>query len=337
MLVRATVFTLIALCCACSAGGPSWEDKSEFKTDLGDGNQVVADRFALYRAKSGPHCTSTGNGRRVIVTGFGLFSRADFNPSGVIAASLSQGYWPASFAAPTPADLPEPGTDRLEEADYGGRAHVSSLTIEGKSYEVCTLLLEVVWDLAASIIMHEAAGFSPELIIMAGRDKNPDTVTFEHHSFNKAQVRASSYASDGSEWDIAPVQGFVLPALAEDARVDHHWDNAALARGAQQFIAARGYTAVGNANEDPATYICNNVSFVLMNAMDGTPISLAGDLIGHAELRYTPGSFAARKGGFMHLPLNAGASRAEIYDWVKVVAHTIYMTLDNPQGYVAAQ
>ena len=310
---------------------------SEVMTNLGTtANNLVASRFASYKAKTTPHCRSTSaEAKRVIVTGFGLFSGVNYNISGTVAGSLLNGYFPGAFDAALPAGTASPDSSVLATADYGGRAQVKQVTIEGNTYEVCTLLLEVTWDLAASIIVHEASQFKPELIVMSGADGSNNYVgTFEARTRNEASIGAGSYDSRGqSRGDIAPISGSVLADYA-GTTVDMTWNRDALAAATSSLVSEIDLVDGSDTRysldtdlSDPGSYICNNVSYVVLSAIAGRTIRLAGRRISNSTLGYAPGVLANVKAGFFHYPWDAttGASpdSKRIYGWSKVIAKAI--------------
>ena len=340
MLRNAFSLVLIIGLIACAPVEKSRNDTGESatKTDLGAAaNTYVTSRLASYRAKSSPHCKSTnGEAKRVLVTGFAPFSGVTYNISGTVAGSLLNGYWPESFEAALPTEIGAPDSSLLNRDDYGARAQVAQVTIGGKSYEVCTLLLEVTWDLAASIIIAEASEFKPQMIIMSGADgSQPSKATFEARSYNRALFGSESYDHRGHALgDIAPISDDVVPGYSDQAGVGlpMTWNRAVLNGQVGPFVkAVNASFSLDEADSNPGSYICNNVSYVILSAIAGRNLSLAGGSIGHSQLGYTPASLAGVKAGFFHYPwaatTPAAADPAQIFAWSKVIAKAISVTL----------
>ena len=92
-----------------SCGRGERQPYSEVKTNLGAaGNQEVLERYQAYLAK-GRGCRAEGNGKRVILSGFGLFRGVSYNISGAVVASMADAaFWPAEWSVQSPKDDLEP-------------------------------------------------------------------------------------------------------------------------------------------------------------------------------------------------------------------------------------
>ncbi len=352
---RALVMIMMVVGVMIYAGAGCRSDKliSEGKTDLGSaGNDLVTQRFGQYKGKRN-HCIGgSGSNPKVIVTGFTKFGGVPYNLSGVVAASLLNGYWPSSFDAPVPLSLPAPAVSVMGDEEFGGKAQVRTVSIEGRSYDVCTLLLEVTWDLAAAIILHEAGRFEPDFIFMTGIDSSTENVaTFERFTRNQS-TRMGSYDSQGElRGDIASLGGPVLPVEVVVGRINMKWDGGQLAQETMplfQYVRP-SFSAQSREGDEPGSYVCNNVSFVVMNAIEGAEVRLTGGKIyrhrgpdtgtgrvGPQSLGLPDGALSAgAQAGFMHYPGNSGdtfgrsdaAYAAEVYGWAKIVAKVIRVTV----------
>ena len=97
--VRAAPALCAALLLAAAAmGGPPAARALE--TDLGEeGNKAVSDTFAAYKtANPSGACSALGAGKRVIVTGYGLFAGRNYNISGeVVSAMADNDFWPGQY------------------------------------------------------------------------------------------------------------------------------------------------------------------------------------------------------------------------------------------------
>lgn len=301
--------------------------------DLGaQGNAYVARTFEAYRAAHpGGACRAGGGGARVIVTGYGLFSGVDYNVSGTVARSMAE---PAFWPDRAPGAAPIAG--KLESSQHGGAAFNRSVTIDGRRYEVCFLLLDVIWDLAAGILVHEESRFKPRLVVMTGRGGGD--VSVEAGAFNRASAYPG-YDADGRPMgrENTPESEWLLPDYAVDHELPMTWDNQALARAIGPMAEALGYSvSAPRAARGGNNYLCNDISFVALHAAKNRPTRLAADrvFLPPAGLENEPVT------GFLHFPTvdysHADLSRYGdgIFEWANVVARVI--ALSAPGGRVPA-
>jgi hypothetical protein len=276
-------------------------------TELGrDGNEAVAARFARYVAKprSAPPPAA---GRRVLVSGFGLFKGVSFNISGLVASALAS----PDLAA---AD----GTVR--EDDHGAWVRERRLDVHGVDTELCLVTLDVLWDLAAAILVHEMRRWQPELVVMLGRGHGQ--AIFETGALNAARAMAG-FAADGASVETnRPLTPQLTPG-DPGASLAMTWNAGAAHAAVSGRIAALGFETVVAAGARPANdYICNNVSYAALCAASPTPLRplpLAG---GRIELQ--PGSVVSQpRIGFLHLPAGAGGDAASVRQWAEVVLGVI--------------
>jgi len=299
----------------CGSGEPN---TSEIKTDLGTGNQDVVRRFDLYQNKING-CNGAGDGKRVLVTGFGLFAGASFNISGtVVKAMAARNFWPqrvdlsrAGFRSFRSSRLPG---ERLQKSEHGGRATQRSLIIDNQIYEVCYLLLEVTWDLAAAIIVHEARTFKPDLIMMTGRGGSQRETIFEAGAVNRA-TRYHGFSADGrANTANTPVSNEITDS---SGTLNLSWNNRRLAAVTLPLVRRiwSGFSTTSPTRARSSnSYICNNVAYVVINALSGRTTKLAG-----GNLLVAPLDFRA-KAGFMHFPTWAYDDAWEVFAWGRVVA-----------------
>ena len=291
-----------------------------YPTDVGKaGNEALAKRFAAWKA-SDQHLTASKAKRRILITGFGLFSGVEFNISGVVASSMADPkFWPDKVKLSElegPAKGATPATGILEEGHNGARAWQRTIQIDGKTYEVGFLLVDVLWDLGAAITLHEAATFKPHLIVMTGRG-GPKGV-FEAGALNVA-VRAPGFRANG-DVDPAnrPIDGLVLPAETVEREIAMRWDGPALLKIAKPIVASldRGYEIIAAKAARPRnTYICNNISCCVLHALSGQNLELAGGAIKIADPK-----LGETKGGFFHYPASTKNDAKEIFTWCRMWA-----------------
>lgn len=300
-------------------------------TDLGkEGNVDVARRFGAWCKGSAhlraPEPVKEGETapRRVMITGFGLFSGVEFNISGVVVESMADAkFWPGSVQldddlAPAPDAIASPGV--LQRSDGGARVWQRTLTIDGSRYEVGFLLLDVLWDLGAAIVLHEATRFQPDLILMTGRGGSE--AVLEGGSVNHA-VLAPGFRADGKQDpNNRPTTAFVLdPSLTGVKRdIAATWDNARLAEAIRPLlpsIAPDIPLLAPPAGRADNAYICNNITNVVLHGLEGVNVALAGGSIYvRTDLQHT-------KAGFFHYPASAKREPAEVFHWARVMATII--------------
>lgn len=292
-------------------------------TDLGPGNQALAKRFEAY--KKGGHRSKKSTARhRVMITGFGLFSGVDYNISGVVVDSMAnEKFWPKLHGATVqyaPPKASEVGSGKLSERDGGARVRQRLLTINDLEVEVCFLVLDVLWDLGAAITLYEAQNFRPQLIIMTGRGGR--TAVFESGALNRAAGHPGFRASGDPDRRNQPVTPYVLDPSHEgiESAIAMPWDNEALAKMAREVLAGLDpphEVVAAPAARKGNTYICNNISAVVLHALKGVEVRLAG---GHIKLR---SDLEGVKGGFLHYPAKATNRPVEVWRWCEVLAGVI--------------
>jgi hypothetical protein len=291
-----------------------------YPTDVGKaGNAALAKRFEAWKAGD-QHLLPSEAKRRILFTGFGLFSGVDFNISGVVAASMADPeFWPTKVKLTElvgPAKGATPATGILAEGDNGARVWQRTLHIDGEAYEIGFLLVDVLWDLGAAITLHEAATFKPHLIVMTGRG-GPRGV-FEAGALNVA-VRAPGFRANG-DVDPAnrPTDGLVLPVEGVEREIAMRWDGPAMLEIAQPIVASldRGYEIIAAKAARPGnTYICNNISCCVLHALSGQTLELAG-----GKIKIPDPKLAKTRGGFFHYPAAARNDAAEVFTWCRMWA-----------------
>ena len=317
---------------------PAGEDRSDFLTDLKD-NELVAEAFSNYKSQNS-HCSQGSAGRRVMIAGFGQFSGPNSsNISGVVAMSMArQEFWPSQAQKFKELNGDPNSFFRHEDltTSNGGYAVQRQLNIAGKSFDVCFLYLDVVWDLSASIILHEASLHKPELIIMSGMNGGQRVETFwEGSAINNAVVGVTGFDNQGNNIiDNVAVSdragAKVLPSLAYNAVVPLTWDATFLADVNRELIQEinpkYGSRAASARTEN--TYICNNVSIAVASALAGNDLQLAGGSIAFSKESF---DFKAQV-GFLHYPSDSSVAGTvdrgkDILGWSKVVANTMVEAL----------
>mgnify|MGYP001555991496 FL=1 len=326
--------------------------QSALQTDLGNrGNSEVRNRFVDYRAKD-QHCSNSGTGKRVLISGFGLFSGADFNISGLIVEALADSQlWPEETNLTTVTENIELGEDRqlrnrsrLEADSKGARTWQRTITINDKTVTLCLVHLEVLWDLAGAIAIYEASLFQPDMIVMMGRGGFESII--ETGALNEA-LTMSGFDGDGVPHSVNTPVGtgrrtpLILPQdhPGIGSQIAMTWDAAALKEAAEPWLEHLPFVSmrVAPGPRSSNNYICNNISFIVLNALRGNPVKLAGstlifdptvtDFQATDNQVIVPVSSALTDNqvtaGFLHLPYNADDSKATVVGWARVVAAMI--------------
>lgn len=278
------------------------EQSSDVKTQLGySGNQLVAKRFRDFKNGT-QHCRAAGAGKRVLVSGFGLFTGVDYNISGVVVGSMADGSGAVS-------------SGKLQASDRGASVKNRTMTINGKTLEICFLTLDVQWDFAAAILTHEIESFRPAFVLMTGR--GGDTANFEAGALNRAMTLSGFEANGAKHQDNTPQMDYIL--MNRPSKSYMAWSPTALRDATQDLVQSLGHqVTASSAPRTDNTYICNNVSYVVLEAIKGAHVSLAG-----GYLRMNPVINASTKAGFFHFPAAARNSPEDVAVWVKVLAKII--------------
>jgi hypothetical protein len=346
-------------------------NNSELKTDLGPvGNTKVVEQFKKYKNKN-QHCDATGAGTRIILTGFGLFStpplnekNVAYNISGLISRFMAT---PTVFPNAIDTDTSTIPTN-LADSNFATYSHMPAnaegaivsqreMTIDQKQVTVCFILLDVIWDQAAAIILYESTLFKPERIIMGGLNAGEKTFgMFEAGAVNHATAYQGFESSGASNMNNVPKadgsgDSPVLPH--NDPGVEKQilmtWapkDLATFASPVATSIKRNGKKNVFDVKGEDAArpsndYICNNVSFVILHAMKGTVINLAGGKLRFGPIQNMPPqgsgiefveipsdiSSGIKSAGFFHYPDTATDKGETMFGWSKVIAKAMTIGL----------
>lgn len=321
--ISGIAFTVMVVFSLCSFAEVS-NNQGVF-TDLGNtGNAAVSSTFKKYKEKNPfGQCKGSSN-KRVILTGFGLFSGVDYNISGTVMRSMANPQFFPSFIDTSQALMTNvnPTNGLVNSADKGAWGANRTLTIDGEKFDVCFLVLDVIWDLAAAIILYESNLFKPELVLMSGR--GADQAIFEFGALNQA-VMAGGFSSNGAPLaNNIPQKPWVLKNYEVGFELPMKWDNQFLASSVKNIISSLGYSvSAPDSARDENDYICNNVSFAVTHGLV-SPTELAGQNI-LIESLGTQNSIS----GFFHFPAvdleqsNLSNYKNGVLNWARVIALTI--------------
>jgi len=298
-LILATVLGVASISCVKVNRDLPSQQKATAPTDLGAEGINVANRFAA-NAKKSSHCAETQTADyRVMVVGFAPFQSSSTNFSGVVAMN---------FVSMLNDEKSEMSIPKLQPQDVDAILSQGQVRIKDKRVEVCQIMVSVIWDLAGAIVLNEAAKFHPDLIIMSGIDgSNPASGTIEQVANNTATV-ASGFEGDGSESSVIPIpKEGKAPAIIHGGpeKIRMTWDAGAALKNMLPLIKARlsDVALTSKTDDTPGTYLCNNISYVVLYGLSGKLVSLASD-----EIKLKFDGLAQTKAGFLHYP---GDSRVD--------------------------
>jgi pyrrolidone-carboxylate peptidase len=299
--LRSAIFAVSVLVMAAACSSETELVTSGLHTDLGlIGNDRALQRFEQYQTKDTDHCKiDDSDVPRVIVTGFGPFSGADYNISGQIVRQIFE----CSSSRPSDPCGTTLSSSRLNPDDFGGKALQRRLVIADSEVDVCLIELAVQWDVAAAIIFEEAQRFKPAVIVMTGLGAN-DQLRFETQAVNRTQTSLSGYEENGSfSGELnRPVSSAVVPEDDIDQIRDLTWSTQDISTDRLIGEIATGELGARSVVEGLAstsnTYICNNTSYVLAATSTAEPgtVSLFGGNLTIQRLKSRP------KIGFLHYP-----------------------------------
>lgn len=292
-------------------------------SDLGRGNEKVKATFEAH-LNHNEVCKPKTNHPRVLLTGFGLFKNVSFNISGVLADN---------FIHQPPYQL----EGKILESHFGAKSQTQVLEVAGQMIEVCSLVLDVSWDLSAALTIKYAESFRPDFILMMGRGDSPYTAIFENGALNLTHSLGGfgpngEYLGDKN----LPISKKILPeTLSPPGEVSFTWNPQEIEKDLNDKIASISKRLSIMFPENARStnrYICNNISYLVQYAVSEKPLSLAGGLIEWVPL-LKPGT----KAGFLHLPqhgissssLSSSRSQREIANWIELLKLIISHELSN--------
>jgi len=293
---------------------------SSSASELGaQGNLEAKTLFESYRSTP-PACDPTAPGKRVLLTGFGLFQGATLNPSGAIVANVADPtVWPEMHAANQL--IPVLAGAKLQNGQYatpnGARAFTRALEIDQLKLNVCVLVLDVMWDVAGAIVAYEMDRFQPQAVLMLGA--GPWGI-LEGGARNQTSTLHGFRPDGAPALANVPQSTYTLPAEPSNTELPMRWDTHALEASIAPLMAATfiypDYPTSWRPGND---YICNQISYIALSAAANHPIRLAGGLIELApKIQTNP------QVGFFHVPSSLSLSNGTIGTWGSLVTSLLY-------------
>lgn len=279
--------------------------------------QQVFEQFVARSSDVAPLAESTGPARRVLLTGFGLFKGLAVNSSGAIVTNISL-HWPARVPVNEKVTL-DPGLplhNGIFPRGQGAQRFHRQLTIGNELIELRVLVLDVLWDIAGAIIVHEMEQFQPAAVVMLGGGGGP---ILENGALNIAKDM-QGFEADGSGSEINfPAAPFILSSHEVGHELPMTWDNQALRQKLDPYLRAENLSLEAAPAARPGnTYLCNHVSYAALAAAQGHPLDLADN-----KIRLTPKIHSPPKIGFFHLPWDLPLEKQTIEKWGSLVTSLI--------------
>ncbi len=290
-----------------------------FAADLTpEGNREAARLFANYRAQA-RGCSADLPGRRVLLTGFGLFQGTKLNFTAAVAANIADpALWPSSVGENELVKLlPKNFRDGKFLTNRGAESFQRSLNLGGERINLCVLVLDVLWESAGAIVAFEMNRFQPDAVLLLGAGGG---AYLEGGALNVADKFPGYYANGEVNRKNVPVQGYNLDLPAKFRELPMTWENKKIRASVAPLLAEAGLDLLAMPRARASnTYLCNHVSYVALAAAKNLPISLAG---GRIELR--PEIRSNPRVGLFHLPSNLELTQDNLERWGSLVLSVLH-------------
>lgn len=282
------------------------------KTDLRDnGNSYVLEQHRAFLKKNKTCSPKSDASFRVVLQGFSLFSGVDMNISGAVVDSFNE--------------LPLDQRSLISADDFGSRVSQKTIEINGHKIELCTVVSEVLWDLAAVNLIKVIDDFKPDFVLMSGRGgKN---ATIETGGRNQASSMSGySYNGHNAGPLNRPSSRRVDPRFKSNKVIPSTWNYEDIQSKIEPLIKELDHKLVlGKEGRKDNDYICNNIHYSILQAATEGNIELAGGLLRPMlDLEVIPAI------GFFHYPSKSldGNREAQLGSWVKVIKELIRAQLN---------
>lgn len=314
---------------------------SAISTDLGaSGNDRIRSMYQNYHdlreRGSLTGCHSGGNPQnRVIIQGFSAFQGIDKNLSGVVASAMAN----REFWGDSEARVPTEGVNHQvprgsgESGIHGASAFQRTIQFGGKTYEICFLVLDVLWDFAPAVVLYESQKFQPHMILMSGVGNLPGTLRIETGAVNRA-TPLTGFDPEGNPFpsDEVPLRDEILPRSEHPSpTIQMTWKPEKVLSGTKQGLAALKLLTgssfqvkIINPIDAQNDYICNNTSYITLAGLLGKSLPLAG-----GQLMLSPPRQSKVIAGFLHYPPSLNVHGDLVFGFAHVLMNTIENTMQN--------
>lgn len=282
------------------------------KTDLRDnGNTYVLEQHRGFLSNNLSCSPNEETSFRVLVQGFSLFSGVDMNISGAVVDSL--------------AKLPLKQRSKLSAQDFGTRVSQKTIEINGHKVELCLVVSEVLWDLAAANLIKVIDDFKPDFVLMSGRGGRKATI--ETGGRNQASTMAGyTYNGNYSGGLNRPHSRRVDPRFKSSKIIPSTWNYEAIFQSIYPLIKNLNHEVkLGKEGRKDNDYICNNIHYSILQAATEGNIELAGGLLRPMlDLEIIPAI------GFFHYPSKVLSSdkEKELEQWSTIIKELIRAQLN---------
>lgn len=291
---------------------PSLASSNTNKTDLGhNGNSYVLERHGEFLKKNQTCTPQNEETYRVLIQGFSLFSGVDMNISGAVVDTF--------------AGLPLKKRSLLEDNDFGSRVQQTVIEISGKKVELCLVVSEVLWDLAAANLISVVKDFKPDFILMSGRGGKKATI--ETGARNQASTLAGyTYNGTYSGSVNRPHSRRVDGRYKSKKIIPATWNFEKIYSEVRPLVNDMNHEIeLGKEGRGDNDYICNNIHYSLLQSTLEGDVELAGGLLRpQMNLDIKPPM------GFFHYPSKTlrGDREKELLQWKEVIVKLISAQLN---------
>ena len=256
------------------------------KTNLGDdGNSFVLEQHRKFLGSAQTCSPIDEDNFRVVVQGFSLFTGVKMNISGAVVDTLG--------------GLPVDQRSLLLPTNFGSRVSQTIIEIAGKKVELCLVVSEVLWDLAAANLIAVVNNFKPDFVLMSGLGGNK--AILETGARNQSSSMAG-YSYDGSYSGSLnrPRSRRVDRRYKSKKIIPATWNFESIQSAISPMISDLGHDLIlGKEGRKDNNYICNNIHYSLLQSSTEGDVELAGGLL--RPLMTLEGAPAM---GFFHYPSN---------------------------------
>lgn len=282
------------------------------KTDLReDGNTYVLEQNRRFM-ESLKTCNPKEDGSyRVLVQGFSLFSKLKMNISGAVVDTL--------------AGLPLSERSLISPQDNGSRLTQRTIEISGRKIELCLVVSEVLWDLAAANLIAIANEFKPDFILLSGKGSKKAIIETGGRNLSGS---GSGYLGDGTNAGPLnrPRSQRIDPRFKSSKVIKSTWHYEKILKASAPLIEALNHKVeLGGEGRSENNYICNNIHYALLQSAVEGNIELAGGLLRPSLMQEDIPAI-----GFFHYPSQTlkDDPESELNSWSLVIKEMIKAQLN---------
>ena len=285
--------------------------------DLGDGNADVVKMYQTY-FKKGPRCDfrRARGQQRILLTGFGLYGTNSNISGAIIKTAMAQRNLPRRIErnkdwSQASSTLAAGRVTNSAGVDFQQR----EIVIDGKSYSLCLLVLNVVWDFSAAVVVTEMQAFQPHHVVLFGQTSS-SKMTIEGGASNKNDMSFGYSRQGGPLERNTPIQPQLFSGLP--STISLSINQRLIAEAIASEASTLGISVSTPASARPSNdYICNHLAYAAESAARGKTLPFAG-----GQLTLNPSIGGATDVGFIHVPA-AAANRGSAAGWMRLLVDLI--------------